>query len=713
MVYSNINQAVVYKEDPSIDPEDVGYASTMYEMDVLDKTVLIVLGKAKHTFSERNIVFYPVYLVANRRIKAQIGVVEINAHRVISITDDDGDLDVEQLDAPLLFGFVNATWIDRSGSDADAFVRDYERARAREKEEATKAHEDKTYYRKEVSGSSGAKDEQDEVVQVHVPKDKTSLQVEKADHTLQDGVFDVDPHVRIPPDLPEETEHEAKTARQEYRDSQRDPWIAKFMKNKQYDIHEVEANGDCFFAVIRDAYKQIGKVTTVSKLRALLAKEATEDIFKETRALYVELTATVRGYDQEMRDIKRNIDTVLKKRAAQVRDQPDLLKQIMKETDELKIKFKEIREQKRSTQELISETMGSMDAVDTLEKYREFIQTSAYWANAWAISTLERLLRVKFVIFSHRAYVEGNLDGVVECGELDRQLQTAKHFEPTHYIMTTFSGDHYRLVTYKSKRIFGYHELPYFVKTMIVNKCLEKNAGAFYIIPDFRALQNRMGIHTDDDTDNAHGDGRDDSEVRDEYDPKVVFMFYENSAKTAKPGKGTGEKIPTEQRGEFIVLSRFPNWRQILDDSWTETHFKLDGHAWASVEHYYQGAKFKKQNPEFSRQFSLDSGSEISKDVDLAQAAGNKSGKPLTAKAKSKVKAGMVLRPANVQIDPDFYGERSVQERAEAVRAKFTQNEDAKQMLLATRKAMLVHFVRGAEAEPDHTLMRVRHMLQG
>lgn len=705
MVYSNINSAVFYKEQPTVDPEDVGYSSTLYEMDILDNTVLVVLGKAKHSFIERNIIFYPIYLVANNKIKSQIGVIEVQKNRVIDITNEDGDLDVEQLDPPILYGFVNDQFIDRSGSDAEAFMRSHEKSKEEEgkgKGTGKGTEEDKG---KEEHEEEEKSDEEDEVVKVKVPLSKTSVQTEKADYTLKEGVFDVDIHIQMPKDLTEETEEDAKKMKQEYKGSSRDTWITKFMKNGHYGIHEVEANGDCFFGVVRDAFKQIGQITTVAKLRALLAKEVTEDIFQGYHKLHVELTGTVNEYDQEMRKIKHSLETVLKKRAEKMRDQPEELAKIMKEMEKLKAQFRDIRGKRQGILELIAEGVGHMGPIDTLEKFREYIQTANFWADAWAISVLERILQIKMVILSERSYLEGNMDGVIDCGILDKQLQTKGRFEPKYYIMTTFSGDHYKLITYKNKRIFKYHELPYHIKTLVINKCMEKNAGAFYMIPDFRNLKSHMGIDEDE------GKPSEDDEM-DAYDPEIVFEFHATSAKTAKPGKGSNEKIPMDKRVGFAELGRITDWRRKLDDTWTEAPFKLDGHQWASVEHYYQGAKFKKHNPDFALQFSLDSNSEISKDVDLAQVAGSKSAKPTTAKAKAKVKAGMVLRPSTVQIDPDFYGERSEKERIEAVRAKFAQNEDMKQLLLATKKAKLVHFIRGAEAEPDHILMSVRRNLQ-
>ena len=122
---------------------------------------------------------------------------------------------------------------------------------------------------------------------------------------------------------------------------------------------------------------------------------------------------------------------------------------------------------------------------------------------------------------------------------------------------------------------------------------------------------------------------------------------------------------------------------------------------YASVIHYYQGAKFKNGFPDFAMLFSLDSDSKFSKDVVLARAAGGKTGKLKTD----------ILRPKEVIIDPDFYPIRNIQERAKAIRAKFTQHSELAKILMETRKAKLVHYVARNPPEVDIDLMKLRDEL--
>jgi predicted NAD-dependent protein-ADP-ribosyltransferase YbiA (DUF1768 family) len=178
-------------------------------------------------------------------------------------------------------------------------------------------------------------------------------------------------------------------------------------------------------------------------------------------------------------------------------------------------------------------------------------------------------------------------------------------------------------------------------------------------------------------------------------------MFHEKSENSAKPGKGSGETISQSKMNDYVDLAKNKEWRRKLDDMWSSIVMEIDGKKWASVEHYLQHAKYKKGFPDFAMQFSIDANSEFSTDPVIAKYAGSDTGK-----YKNKI-----LRPKNVKQDADYILGRGEEERMKALRAKFTQNEDMKQILLATKRAKLLHFSRREAPKVDALLMSIRKEL--
>jgi predicted NAD-dependent protein-ADP-ribosyltransferase YbiA (DUF1768 family) len=700
MVFSKINGDVEYKETRKIDSEDKGHQSSLYEVRLFDKDIVICLGKPKYTFASRNIVFYPIYIVSlNDKIEGQIGVFELNQDKSLKIFDEEGDIDIIKLNAPLFYEFAERI-VRRTKSDVSNYLLQWNK----NQKNGQSDQENKLGQSDQENKLEQGQDE-DDILKVKVPETENSEQVEKTKKILEKGIFIIDENETQPIVLSDETAKEADEIKKSYKESNKNPWIQKFMKNNNYKIIEVENNGDCFFAVIRDAFKQIGHLTTVAKLRAIVAQEATDQIFQEYREIYNGFQGQIKECELEMARIKKLLEKDLKKRAQTARDNKPELDAILAEVATLKKKYVELKSDKQEAETSSTQYVGHMKEIDTLEKFREYIQTSAYWADSWAISIIERVVLVKIIIFSEQSYTENSLDSVLNCGEIDPAIQTANTFTPNYYIMTTYSGNHYRLISYKSKQILRYSEIPYHVKILIVNKCLERNSGIYYLIQDFRNFKSTLGIAPD-----AGSPGVEPDEVvyGDLYDPEIVFMFHSKSEKTAKPGKGSNEKIPKAKSTEFIALSKIEDWRRKMDDSWDKAQFTIDKMKWISVEHYYQGSKFRKGFPDFYKQFSIESDSDISKDIELAKAAGSATG----LIKKKGVKEPVIVRPKSIIIDSDFYGQkRNLVERELGVRSKFSQNEDLKQLLLSTKNAKLIHFVRGDGYETDEILMKIRKEL--
>lgn len=692
MVKSIIDPKIIYDESKNVDNDDLYHASTRYNYTLYKKKIEIVLGKVRYTYSKYDVLYYPIYLVFGDEIDSKIGIFEISSNKAIEAIDEDGDVDLKK---GHIISFISEEYLKKTIADNDKEMDFQEKQLSDDIDLIEKESIEKESIEKEQHGidTIDIHKEKDDVFSLDIPENNNK----KADETLKHGLFIEDNSVIQPPILIQETKIDSDKYKSEYTENPSNTWIEKFTKNNNYKIIDNEGGGECFFAVIRDAFKQIGKIITVDKIRALISKNASEDIFSLYRTMYLTHFDELQNIDKELASIKKT-GNMLKKRINGAQN-ADIHKKLVDEAKELLIK----RDELSSNKEITKDTMKDfeyMKNIDTFEKFKEFILTRDFWADEWSISLLEHLLNVKFIILSQENFDEGDLDSVMRCEVYNNaHMKEGEKFNPDYYIMTTHTGNHYTLISYKNKNIFKFKEIPYDIKTLIINKCMEKNSGVYYLIQDFCNLKTELGLPSDcgKPLENA-----DDFLNRDLYDKDVVFRFYANSNKKPLAGKGSGELIPDTRINEFNSLNNKKNksmvdWRKKLDDTWPVV-ISVDNHKWSTVKHYCLGSQFKNGFPDFYLEFSLDSNSKISKDLDLAIIAGSESGK-----LESKV-----LRKSEIKIDND-YNIHADEYRKKALISKFSQNLDLKKILLDTTPARLDHFVRRNQTVADELLMIIRN----
>jgi predicted NAD-dependent protein-ADP-ribosyltransferase YbiA (DUF1768 family)/ribosomal protein L24E len=356
---------------------------------------------------------------------------------------------------------------------------------------------------------------------------------------------------------------------------------------------------------------------------------------------------------------------------------------------------------------------------------RQHIKTSSYWADTWAISTLERVLNVKLVLFSQQAFEpnegEPDLDGVLLCGEASKELQERQTFTPDYYIFASYSGDHYRLISYKSRKIFQFREVPYDVKILVLNRCLSRLSGVFYMIQDFRNLKTKFGIDEDEGAPEDYSQFEGNGTM---FNANTVFVFCSNSDPKVKPGEGNGEKVYASDKSKYAKLNtKFHSWRKKLDDDWGKNPMMIDGLKWTSVTHYMQGIQYKRMHPDVYRMFSLtdDEESDLAKSVKSAKAFKGiirevEQAKDADPNAKSKAKKKPKTEKKQVQViapDLDFDDKRRTEEREKALNAKFNDNETMRLLLKTTGDALLIHKCgSGDPVTPDISLMRIREAIR-
>ena len=725
MVLSKISDEISYQELKTIDENDKGRDVSMYEINLFKIPTVIALGEIKYTFIDQKILFVPVYLVVDTDNKIyQIGVYEFPSEKLENLKDKEGDLDISIIDGPLLYSFVNEPYVKKCMKN-ETLVPDYDSGDNEEEEDEEEELDDLDGEEdggEEGESRKGLKNPPTVLVELNIEEDD--------DDFLQKG----------------EEEKDEKKEKKKYKKSGKteSQWIEHYMNNNNYGIKDNPGHGDCFFYTIRDAFDTINMDASVKKTREILTSKVDDNVFNTYKEKFDMI-------NKELKTLSNQIPNDKKRKAKLAKEYNSVAKEVKKEKDiptkkqktkkakEIKNKHKELAEELKVKEREFKYAKNNYQdikwfkKIKTKEELISKMKTCDFWADVWAISTLEIGLNIKFIILSSDEYKRGNYGAVLRCGDfVPNSIEEKGHFKPKYYIILEHTGNHYKLITYKDKHIYRFHDIPFGMRRKIVEKCMKSKGKSLYnYIPKFaKMIGETIEIPKEDEekkidssvivveTETSKEDNEDGEIVmqtptpQDEnlFNDDTVFYFREGSA-NKKPGKAVGktmhEKIKDEAK--FKDLEKIKDWRKVLSNmhyngasyvgrvegAEIEPLFELDGLKWASVEHYYHANKFKKNTPDYYKKFAIDSGSPFAFEPKKALGAGGKGGKVREKNPETKKVKIIFSRPRDIVMDEDFFDGKNpelVMERAQ--QAKYEQDDLSKRVLLATKDAKLVHHIK-------------------
>ena len=495
-IKSKLIDSIQYEEREQIEDADKGMSVLVYEYELVGKEVDVAVGKRKYKGTgDKMVAYFPIYLLAGDTVKAQIGVFEILPKYELDpdYLDEDNELKLDDIDVFSenshlklnLYSFVNKRFLTKYDKESST-TKDLTKSESNESTEKDSSKDSSKSESKDSSTKESTKSESKD------SSTKESTEEDLVDSLADDleedptelhnksstddepkpkpkaGVFEIDSSHPGQEPLSEETKEDDNKMKADYVPSHDESWIKKYMKNGHYRIVDVEKNGDCFFAVIREAYARIGYKTSVARLRDVVADEVGETQFDNYREMYFTFVSALSDLDQHMRDsVKSNAEYKKRiKRSTVKTEREELLKSAKANSDEYK---KWVEEKHMLETDL--QKYRFMKGVDTLADFKEALKQSSYWADEMAISILEKKLNIKMIILSEENYKAGDTNSVMKCisgytSEGDAIVN------PDYYIIAAHTGDHYKLITYKNAAIFRFVEIPYSVKILIVNKCI-------------------------------------------------------------------------------------------------------------------------------------------------------------------------------------------------------------------------------------------------
>ena len=168
-------------------------------------------------------------------------------------------------------------------------------------------------------------------------------------------------------------------------------------------------------------------------------------------------------------------------------------------------------------------------------------------------------------------------------------------------------------------------------------------------------------------------------------------LFYYSKSANKQAGKGVNEFV--SNYNEYDELNKIKDWRKMLSNFYV-AEFNYNGNTYYTAEHAFQAKKIELVDSAKANLFCIESGNIIgtTKDGNIAR----------------KNRKLVILDDERIKI----WNEIKHNIMKEILICKFTQNKELGNVLLLTKKAILLHGAKGIPISRQYDLEEVRNSLE-
>lgn len=337
-------------------------------------------------------------------------------------------------------------------------------------------------------------------------------------------------------------------------------WIQTFMHDNKYDLIDTESNcyggnSECLYTALKIGLSDIRKFVSITSMKLIIIKNVTQKVFHYYKNQHdnninkiQHIKSEIKTLQEKNKIIENKIKNTLSRneKLVYVNDAEYNIEYFNKKKKELVYVTKKYKNN------------SFMNGINTIQQFKEIIQTNTYKPDKWVISVLERELNIKIVLFSEDEYEYNDLFNVINCDVCDvcdYDIEN-KVFNPEYYILISYSKKSYQLISYNHRCIFTFKQLDSTIKNMIVDKIQERNAGIYAELPDFKNYMKANNIVLKNKSDLTI--------QSDLYSGDTLFQIYNFSNDEYEPGYGIGENIDKRELENYNNLLYYSSWRRQL-----------------------------------------------------------------------------------------------------------------------------------------------------